>query len=108
MPSFTRVEVQFLNQCYQIYAEDGYRLPKGVRRISRECQDTILASAMNKLTNVLQMEPLDKQEATLLLCAVRYVSETCQIVENGFDLIDLYNKLSLLAGSDKLLQHPQQ
>lgn len=100
MTSFTRSEVKFLVQCCHAYAEDGYRLPKGFVLIHRKIQETVIADAIDKLTNVLQPETLTKQEASLLLAIIHHVSAEYEIVEKDFSLLEVYNKLSELAGSD--------
>ena len=102
MASFTQMDIRFLKSCCYLYKKDGYKLPKDTVRIDCETQDTILTTALDKLTNVLRHEPLTKKEATLLLGAIHHVSANYTIDDSSFDLLDLYNRLSVLAGGEAL------
>lgn len=99
---FTKNEMNFLKECNYLYKKDGYKLPKGVIRLSREYQDQLLCSAFEKLTNALRIDPLNKQEATILLCEIHHVSERYDIDDSGFDLIGLYDRLAFLAEMDPI------
>lgn len=98
----TNEELKFLKECNYLYKKDGYQTPKGMSRLSRDYQDLLLNSAFDKLTNVLRNDQLNKQEATILLLEIHYVSEYYDIDDSGMDLIGLYNRLALLAGMDPL------
>lgn len=100
MTSFTRSEVRFLVQCCRAYAQDGYRLPKGAVPIHRKLQETLIADAIDKLTNVLQPEALTKQEASMLIVSILHVSAEYEIVEKDFSLSEVCAKLSALAEPD--------
>lgn len=100
MTSFTRSEVRFLAQCCRAYAQDGYRLPKGTTPIPRPIQETLIADAINKLTNVLQLEALTKEEASMLIVSILHVSAEYEIAEKDFSLSEVCEKLSALAEPD--------
>ena len=102
MASFTQTEIRFLKDCHRLYRNDGYPLPTGSVLISPNYQEELLTSALNKLTNVLLHEPLTKKEATLLLGTIHHVSANYTIDDSSFDLLDLYNRLSALAGGEAL------
>lgn len=99
---FTNIERKFLKDCCTLYRNDGYRLPSGVAPLSRESQEKLLSSALDKLTNVLRNDPLTKTEATILLGAIHHVSAHYRIDDSSFDLLGLYNRLVVLAGGDPL------
>lgn len=99
---FTAIEIKFLQDCCALYRKDGYRLPEGSPRVSRERQEFLLSSALDKLTNVLRNDPLAKDEASILLAAIRHVSAYYGIDDSSFDLLGLYNRLVVLAGGDPL------
>lgn len=99
---FTAVEIKFLKDCCALYRKDGYRLPEGSPRVSRELQEFLLSSALDKLTNVLRNDPLAKDEANILLAAIHHVSDHYRIDDSSFDLRGLYNRLVVLAGGDPL------
>lgn len=99
MASFTQMEIRFLKSCCYLYTKDGYKMPRGSKRISQERQLALINSAMNKLTDVLRNDPLTAQEATILLSAVVYVRGRYEIDASAVDSTAVYNRLLEIAGA---------
>lgn len=102
MASFTQMEIRFLKSCCYLYKKDGYKVPEGSDRIRLELQASLLASAMDKLTNVLRNDPLTAREASILIRAIHHVSANYGIDTDAFDLTAVYNRLAEIAGAAPL------
>lgn len=97
MASFSRKEIQFLKECCLTYKKDGFPLPVAGKYISHAEQDELINSALNKLSCVFLAEPLTRQEATLLCCALLHISKKNAVLDSDVEFWTLYHKLESLA-----------
>ncbi|MBO5110626.1 MAG: hypothetical protein J6D21_07910 [Clostridia bacterium] len=102
MVFFTRGEIGFLKECYVLHKKDGYISPFDHFDLSENLQESLFSSAFKKLTSNFLFEPLNPQEASVLLMAIHHVSKDYIIDEIDFDLRTVYNKVASIAGVDPL------